>query len=314
MWDLKKIEVARPLELGQRGVRVMSVAAELRALQMRIAALLLGGRAPARSAASAMMPSGTLKELATLVVGTREAIALSGGAPRGWLVVSGSQALVRLLRAVVDSLAAYAVHLGVTLAEVGEQLRSEGVRPYLAFVTDLGGALLNLDEEEERGEVELFRVRLACSPQPLWIEDESGRVNPAFLALMRRALETGMDDVRIARLPLERRQSAGLPIALFLQIFSPERGEMVEFIDEMLPTSHFHCSPPEQDVLAALAAAMPRLLRPAAPPPEEETGEAQPIVLGEETPEAVLRARKLLETFALPETHLMQVLYVMRSL
>jgi hypothetical protein len=338
IWKFRKVEATSSVggngaSATERATRLLGVAHEIRTWQTRLSSMMVGAMLGANAAAPPAArpgmapppPTGGLKELASLVLGVR--LALTALPSRsGVLVVTRAAALEHMLRALLDSLSAYADSQHLPLAAVSAEVSGPGFEGWLAFLGRDGAEAPSLSDDDEDA-FEAFRCEAACTPSPLWIEQESGegvRINPMFMALVRRAMEGGVEPIRVALLgelgPRADRLRA-LPAPLRLRVFNGTSGEFQPFVDEMTASAQFSCSAREQELLKAISSAMTRLLAgpdeaadiEMAEEPEVEPALPRPIVIEQEKPEVLRRARRVLEAFALPQTYLPQMLYVFQE-
>lgn len=213
-------------------------------------------------------------------------------------------------------------------------------------------AMRRVDDTGEETTFETFQYEAMCKPVPFWIEKESDggrRVSPLFMAVLRRAMEGPVAALRIAllsdagsaasRTGSGEERAGAVPVPLRMQVYNSTRGEFISLVEEMLPAAQFTFSPREQALLAALATVKPvaaerdkgeseraigeserdepsaaeLVAAPRAGPDDGHHAPTRPIVIEQEKPEVVLRARHVLEAFALPQTYLLQVLYVFQE-
>lgn len=346
IWQLRKRAPSGPeAALNDKNRMMLNVAQEIRNWQTRLSAMLIGSTAvqPVPTATSRLglspaAPTGGLREIAAFIAGVR--IALGRQVERGSLMVvlTSVKALDTMLHEFLETFAAYGDASLLGMDGVVKEISARGLGGYLNFMAGVdSGELRRLDDTEDETSFETFRFDAVCKPSPLWIERDGGgsqRVSPLFMAILRRALEGSVDQIRLALLPEAgspaARVSSGetrgsvLPVPLRMHVYNSARDAFVPLVEEMLPTAQFSYSTAEQQLLAALVEARPSV---ATAEPEVEMREAprveagdgatstpQPIVIEQEKPEVVLRARRFLDAFALPQTYLMQMLYVFQEI
>jgi hypothetical protein len=243
LYAIRRLE--EPKGAAPEALRRRAVTEVLREMTMNSARLSLspGGRGPAA-------PSTAAQSLATFLNDAREACR-NAPLEQGRLVLMGAATLEEMLSRLRAYLDLYASEHGCRKEELGELLRKKGVAGLFTFMTrhEVNHARQSPEDEDEVRDVESFRY----DRPPLWIES-NGKINPAYMALLRRWAEGGGKDLRLARLPIATRTVSRFPTVLYLQLFDPHRRQFVRLIDELTLRS----SGVEQQVLTRIATVIPR--------------------------------------------------------